>query len=257
VSAVRLHHAVAGPADAPVALLLPPLGGTVDMWEPQVPALADRRRVVRVDTRGHGSSPVPPGPYDIDDLVDDVLALLDQLGVPQADVVGLSLGGMTALRLAATRPERVARVAVLCTSALLGPARQWADRAATVRAHGTGAIATAVVARWFTDELRASDLDLVRWAEAMVSGVPAEGYASCCGVIERLDLRADLPRIRAPLLAIAGAEDPATPPEHLEAIAAGVPGARLLVVPGAAHLANVERPAAVNSALIAHLTAGT
>ena len=140
MSAVRLHAVVEGPANAPVVLLAGSLGSSLQMWEPQVPALAGRFRVVRYDTRGHGLSPVPAGPYALDDLVDDVVALLDRLGVERAHVVGLSLGGMTAMRLAAREPHRVDRLALLCTSASLGPASAWAERAAAVRAGGTAAV---------------------------------------------------------------------------------------------------------------------
>ena len=253
MSAVEVHAAVDGPAGAPVVLLTGSLGSDLSMWDAQVPALAERFRVVRYDARGHGRSPVPPGPYALDDLVDDAVALLDRLDVERAHVVGLSLGGMTALRLAAREPHRVDRLAVLCTSALLGPASAWAERAELVRAQGTAAVAEAVVDRWFTPALRAADPGLVQRMRQMVADTPAEGYAACCAAIETMDLRADLPRIAAPTLAVAGADDPATPPEHLAAVASGVPGGRLLVLPQAAHLASVEQAAAVNAALLAHL----
>jgi 3-oxoadipate enol-lactonase/4-carboxymuconolactone decarboxylase len=191
----------------------------------------------------------------MNDLVDDALALLDRLGVARAHVVGLSLGGMTAMRLAAREPARVDRLALLCTSALLGPASMWTDRAATVRASGTGVVADAVIERWFTPAGRRApgNGELVARMRAMVASTPAEGYASCCEALAEMDVRADLPRIAAPTLAIAGAEDPTSIPDHLRAIADAIPGARLQVLPGAAHLANVEQPDAVNAALLAHL----
>ena len=250
---VALHHDVSGPADAPVLLLLGSLGSTIAMWGPQLPALAERFRVVRADHRGHGGSPVPPGPYHLDDLAGDALALLDRLEVRTASVVGLSLGGMVAMRLAAHHPDRVDRLALLCTSAQLGPPSAWRQRAALVRADGTGAVAVAAMERWFTPSYRAERPGDVAAAERMVAGTPAEGYAGCCGALETADLRQDLAAIAAPTLAIAGAQDPSTPPEHLRAIAAGIPGARLLVLDGAAHLANLEQPAAVTAALLTHL----
>jgi 3-oxoadipate enol-lactonase/4-carboxymuconolactone decarboxylase len=256
VSAVDLHYAVEGPEGAPVVVLVGSLGSTLEMWEPQVSALSERFRVVRYDTRGHGRSPVPPGPYTLDDLVDDHVALLDALDVERASVVGLSLGGMIALRLAAREPHRVERVAALCTSALLGPAQAWRDRAATVRAQGTAAVADAVLERWFTAELAAAQPALVARMREMVSGTPAEGYASCCEAVADMDLRADLRQVCAPVLAVAGADDPATPPEHLAVIAAGVPDGRLVVLDRAAHLASVERADAVNAALLVHLSGG-
>jgi 3-oxoadipate enol-lactonase len=258
---VTLHRVVtAAPGlspDAPTVLLLGSVGSTLEMWRPQLPALTAAYRVVSADTRGHGQSPVPPGPYEIDDLVDDALALLDDIGVERAHIVGLSLGGMTALRLAARAPGRVDRLAVLCTSALLGPAQMWADRAAAVRAGGMAAIADATVARWLTAPYRAANPDTVAWLRSMLCSQPVEGYAECCGAIERMDLRADLASIGAPLLAIAGADDPMTTSEHLAAIADGVQDGRLLVVVDAAHLANVQQPAAVNSAILAHLAGGS
>ena len=250
MTAVPLHHVVTGPEDGPVVVLVGSLGSTLEMWDGQVASLAERFRVVRVDTRGHGRSPVPPGPYSLDDLVDDLVALLDSLGVTTASFVGLSLGGMTAMRLAARHPERVDRLALLCTSARFTDPTPWTDRAATVRARGTAAVAEAVASRWVTpdapDALRAACV-------AMIAGIPPEGYASCCEAIAAMDLTADLPRITAPTLAIAGAADPATPPEHLRAIAAGIPGARLVVLPAAAHLPNLEQPAAIDAVLLAHL----
>jgi 3-oxoadipate enol-lactonase len=256
---VEVHHVVDAspelPADAPVVVLSGSLGTTHAMWDPQVPALAEHFRVVRYDTRGHGASLAPQGPYSIDDLADDLLALLDRLEVEKAHVVGLSLGGMTGMRLAARNPERVDRLVVLCTSALLGPAQGWLDRAATVRAKGTGAVAEPVVDRWYTAAYARSHPEVVAAAEAMVADQSPEGYASCCEAIAAMDLTADLPDITAPTLAIAGADDPATPPEHLERIAASVKDGRLLVVPHAAHLASQEQAEVVTRAVLEHLTA--
>jgi 3-oxoadipate enol-lactonase len=256
MTAVAVHHVVTGPEDAPVVVLSNSLGSTTSMWDAQAEALAEHFRVVRYDTRGHGDSPVPQGPYDIDDLADDVVALLDTLGVDRAHVVGLSLGGMTGMRLAARNPERVHRLVVLCTGARLDPSSAWHDRAATVRAHGSSAVAEAVVQRWFTAPYLDAHPDVRASCEAVVAATPAEGYASCCEVIAAMDLRDDLAAISAPTLAIAGADDPATPPPHLAAIADGVQDGRLLVVPGAAHLANAEQPQIITPAIIEHLKGG-
>jgi 3-oxoadipate enol-lactonase len=210
--------------------------------------------VVRYDPRGHGASPVPPGPYELADLAGDVVALLDRLGVEAADFCGLSLGGMTGMALAAAHPHRVRRLVLCCTSAQLGPPSMWADRAATVRRHGTAAIADAVVSRWVTPGYAARHPDVVADLRAMVAAVPDEGYAACCGAVERMDLRDLLPGITARTLVIAGEQDPATPPAHAELIAAGVPDARVAVLSPAAHLANVEQPEAVTRLILDHLT---
>jgi 3-oxoadipate enol-lactonase len=249
----EVHHVVDGPEDGPVVLLAGSLGSTHEMWEPQVAALAEHFRVVRYDHRGHGKSPVVPGPFELADLGGDVVELLDRLGVERAHVVGLSLGGMVAMWLAAHAPDRVDRVGLLCTSALLGPASAWMDRAAVVRAGGTGAVAAAVVERWFTPAFAEAHPDLIAQMQGMVAGTPPEGYAACCEVIARMDLTGDLAAVSAPTLVIAGADDPATPPVHAEAIVAGVAAGRLQVLDQAAHLASFEQAPAVNRLLLDHL----
>ena len=253
VPAVAVHHEVSGPVEAPVVVLAGSLGSTLAMWDPQVPALSEHLRVVRYDLRGHGRSPVPPGPYSMDDLVDDMVALLDRLEVERAHVVGLSLGGMAAIRMAVREPHRVDRLALLCTSACLGPPQGWAERAAAVRTDGTASIAAAVVGRWLTAEQYQADPALVAELEAMIASTPVEGYAASCAAIEHMDQRGDLASILAPTLALAGSDDPVTPPAHLAAIATAIPGGRLLVLDGAAHLANLGQRTAVNEALIGHL----
>jgi 3-oxoadipate enol-lactonase len=247
VSAIEVHAVVTG--SGPAVVLSNSLGSDYRMWDAQIAELKKHFTVVRYDTRGHGASPVPDGPYTIDDLTDDVVALLDRLGIERAHIVGLSMGGMTAMRLAARNPERVARMVLLCTGAQLPPAQGWTDRATTVRTQGSQAVAEAVVARWFSPGYTG---DRSRW-EAMVAATPAEGYAGCCEAIAQLDLREQLSMITAPTLAIAGVDDPATPPAKLEQIADAIPGTKLLVVEHAAHLANAEQPGTITPALIAHL----
>lgn len=254
MTAVDVHAVVQGPPDAPVLVLSNSLGATHEMWEPQVPGLARHFRVVRYDTRGHGSSPVVPGDATIDDLTDDLVALLDRLDVGRAHVAGLSLGGMTAVRLAVREPERVDRLAVLCSSAHTGNEQAWRERAGTARTQGTGALAETVVGRWLTPAFAEGHPDLVERLRAMVTGTSDEGYAACCAAIAAMDQRADLGRITAPTLVVSGADDPALPPEHQEAIAGPIPGAELLTLSPAAHLANLEQPERVTDALVAHFS---
>jgi 3-oxoadipate enol-lactonase len=253
MTAVDVDYIVSGQINGSVVLLSNSLGSTHRMWDAQLVALERRFTVVRYDTRGHGASPIPKGPYSIDDLTDDVVALLDRLGVDSAHLVGLSLGGMTVLRLAVRNPERVRRLAVLCSAAQLPPAVAWQERAALVRAEGAAAVATSVVQRWFTSAYLDEHPDERTEWERMVGSTSAEGYASCCEAIADLDLRAELSAVAAPSLLVAGADDPATPPAKLEEITAGILNARLLVVPRAAHLANAERPDVVTPALLEHL----
>jgi len=257
MSAIEVHAVVEGRDDAPVLVLSNSLGSDLTMWDPQVPALAEHFRVVRYDTRGHGRSPASAGDVTIDDLTDDLVALLDRVGAPQAHVVGLSIGGMTGLRLAVREPHRVASLAVLCSSAYTGNEQTWRDRAVTARTQGTGVLAEPVVSRWLTPGYAAAHPDLVARLEEMVRGADDEGYAGCCTAIAAMDQRPDLGSVTARTLVVSGADDPALPPEHQEVIAAGIPGAQLLSLSPAAHLANLEQPERVTAALIAHATGGT
>jgi 3-oxoadipate enol-lactonase len=252
---VALHHEAEGPDGAPVVLLGSSLGTTLSVWDAQVPALAERLRVVRFDHRGHGRSPVPPGPYEIADLGADVLALMERLGVRRAHFCGLSIGAMVGMWLAANAPERIDRLVLMCTSAHM-PASPWAQRAAAVRAAGTcEAVADAVVERWLTPAFAAQHPERRQRLRAMLVATPADGYAACCGAIERMDLRGELPRIAAPTLVISGADDPATPPEHQQLIAGAIAGARLELVADAAHLAAVQQPQRVTRLILDHLEA--
>ncbi|ANN19346.1 3-oxoadipate enol-lactonase [Amycolatopsis orientalis] len=251
---VKVHSVAEGPEDGPVVVFGGSLGSDHRMWEPQVKPLVDKGfRVVRYDTRGHGASPVPPGPYALEDLGGDVLALLDEYGAERAHFVGLSLGGMTGMWLGAHAPDRIESLVLCCTSAKLGPPRMWAERAETVREHGTGAVAEAGVGRWLTAGYAAAHPDRAAYLREMIAAVPAEGYAASCRAIEEMDLVGDLPKIAARTLVIAGSEDPATPVEHAEVIAGGIADARLEVVEGAAHLGNFEKPEPFTALILDHL----
>lgn len=252
----RLHSTVDGPTDAPVLVLGGSLGTTSAMWRPQLAALAGRFRVVRYDHLGHGSSAVPVGPYTLDTLGTELLHLLDDLGVWRGSYAGLSLGGMVGMWLAGHAPERVDRLALLCTSAQLGPAQGWLERAATVRAGGVATIADSVVARWFTPGFAAAQPQIVAEHRAMLTSTPAEGYAACCEAIASMDLREDLSLVKAPTLVIAATDDPATPVEHARAIVGAIPNARLAIVDEAAHLANVEQPQQITRLLLDHFIPG-
>jgi 3-oxoadipate enol-lactonase len=229
---VKLHQVVQG--DGPTVVLLGSLGSTTAMWQPQLPALRDFR-VVRVDLPGHGGSPVPQRAFRIEELAEAVVELVDG----PASYCGLSLGGIVAMCIAAN--AQIDRLVVACTKPSFPPPEQWDERAARVRAEGMAAIADAVLSRWF---LR----DVPAWAREMLLGCPPEGYARCCEALRDTDLTADLARIVAPTLVIAGAEDPSVTIDEARA----VPG-KLVVLDGAAHLASAEQPQAFNDALLAHL----
>lgn len=254
---VELHHTASGPEDAPVLLLGPSLGAAADMWQPQVEALSTHFRVICFDTRGHGDSPVPDGPYSIAELGGDVLRLMDHLGVHRAHYAGLSLGGMIGQWLAVHAPERIDRLALLATSPRMAPAQNWLDRAKLVRAEGTSAVADGVVDRWFTPRFVQEHPDQVEARRDRVAATAPEGYASVAEAIAEWDIVDDLPRVQAPTLVIAGADDPATPPEgHGSTIVEQIPGARLAVLEQAAHLLSWEQAERVNTLLVEHFTAG-
>ncbi|MFE0025333.1 3-oxoadipate enol-lactonase [Amycolatopsis sp. NPDC059021] len=253
-SPVRVHSVAEGPAHGPAVVLSGSLGSDHRMWAPQVePLVRQGFRVIRYDTRGHGASPAPSGPYTLDDLVADLVALLDEQGVERAHLAGLSLGGMTGMWAGVHAPERIASLILCCTSAKLGPPSMWAERAELVRAQGTGAVAEGGVGRWVTPEYARRNPAEAKFLRAMIAGTSAEGYAACCGIIERMDQLDALPKITAPTVVIAGAADPATPPEHGRLIADAIPGARLEIVEDAAHLGNYEQPAEFTRIMLEHL----
>jgi 3-oxoadipate enol-lactonase len=233
------HYVLEGPEHAPVLLFASSLGTTHAMWDPQAAALKDEYRVLRYDHRGHGGSPVPPGPYAIDDLAGDALALLDELGIERATFVGLSIGGAVAVTAGLRAPERFERLVLCSTAAHFPPPEQWAERAATVRAHGVEAVADGALERWLTPEAPQEVRERLR---AMLVATPREGYAACCEALAGYDARARLGELAMPVVAIAGADDPTAPPAALQAIVDAVPDGRLHVIDRARHLTNVERP---------------
>lgn len=248
----RLHHELFGPLDAPPLLLAGSLGATLRMWDRQL-ALAGHLQLIAFDHRGHGGSPAPPGPYELADLGRDVLELMDALRLERASFCGLSIGGMVGMWLAANAPARIGRLVLCCTSASLEP-QLWRDRAAAVRSGGMAALSRQIAGRWFTPGYRAAHPATLARFEATLEEVAPEGYAGCCDAIAAMDLRPLLPSVTAPTLVLAGADDPATPPWHGAVIASGIPGARLRVIRGVSHLANVAAPAEFTAALLDHLT---
>ena len=250
-----LEYRADGPGDAPVLLLGPSLGTSHDVWAPQLDALAASYRVIRYDLPGHvPGSAVPREPFSIDDLADAVLALADSLGADTFAVGGISLGGAIAATTAVRAPGRVAKAVRCCTSDRFSDPAPWNDRAALVRAQGMDAVIDMAITRWFTEAYAAGRPEPVQRIVDILHAVGPEGYARCCEAIAGYDLRDRLPEITASTLVIAGADDPSTPVAHAEVLSGGIAGARLAVVPDAAHLANVQRPEAVTAEILAHLS---
>jgi 3-oxoadipate enol-lactonase len=253
-SPVRLHVVDDGPAGAPVLVLGPSLGTDTGLFDPQVPALADRFRVLRYDLRGHGGSPLVPGPCTVADLADDVRATLDDLGVDRFAYAGVSLGGAIGQQLAVTVPERVERLVVMASAARFPDPDSWQQRADRVRAEGTEFLVPSRIGAWVTPGFAQAHPAETERLLGMLRGTPREGYATCCETLATFDVVDRLPTVRAPTLVIAGADDPATPPETVRIIADGIPGARFVVVPSASHLVSAEQPEAVTAEIRAFLS---
>jgi 3-oxoadipate enol-lactonase len=251
---LALAAPMTGPPRAPVLVLGNSLGTSAAVWDQQVGELGESFRLVRYEFPGHGGSATAPGPYTIGGLGAGVLALLDSLGIDRVGYCGISLGGMVGMWLASHAPGRIAALGLVCTSAYLPPADSWYARATAVRTAGLAAISAAVIGRWFTPAYAAAAPSVIDQFRAGLEATDPEGYACCCEAIAGMDQRADLAAITAPTLVIAGADDPATPPEHGAVIAAGIDGAILEVIEDSAHLAAVSAPEVVTGALSAHLT---
>jgi 3-oxoadipate enol-lactonase len=246
-----LHTVVEG--EGPPLVLLGSLGSTLEMWEPNLAALAARFTVIRMDHLGHGGSPVPEGPYTMRTLADAALATLDDLGLDRVAWCGLSLGGMVGMAIGSEHPERLSRLALCCTTACFTDKQPWHDRIAAVQEGGTGPIAATVASRWFSPEWATAHPEVLARAVGWLTDTPDAGYLACCQAIEVWDHREELGAITAPTLVVGGADDLSTPVEpHLRTIAAGIPGAHLEVIPGG-HLATTESAASATTLLIEHL----
>lgn len=250
------HHLLDGPADGAPLVLGPSLGTTTSVWASQAAVLARTHRVLRFDLPGHGGSPAgllaQDGSATVAALADLVLRLADSQSWDRFAYAGVSLGGAIGAHLAVHHPERVGGLAMVCSSARFGDPAGWRERAALVRAEGTAALAPSAPGRWFTPAFARS-----AGAAGTVADLRATsraGYAACCDALAAYDLRSRLHHIRAPALVVAGREDPSTPPAHARELADGIPGATLLELPGASHLAPVERPQPVLAALQGHFT---
>ena len=250
VRGLSVHYRVAGPAEAPPLLLIHSLGTSMEMWAPQAAALAGKFRVISYDLRGHGLSEATDGPYTLPLLADDALGLLDALGIERAHVAGVSLGGMIAQTLGIEAGGRLRSLVLGDTASLIGPKSNWDSRAATIRADGMATIVDAILSRWFTAGFITEAPQIARGFGAMLLRMPAEAYISAACAVRDGDITASLGRIGCPTLVLVGDEDVSTPPAAAEALKAGIPGAKLVVIENAAHIPTVERPEAVTAAMV-------
>ncbi len=246
-----------GDEGLPWLLLSNSLATDLSIWDAQIAEFARIRRVVRYDTRGHGGSSAPEGPYSFSDLVGDMVSVLDALDIETADVLGLSIGGMTALGLGLAHPNRVRTVICACARAEFPPPAiaMWDSRIAVARSGGLEKLADETLGRWFTGPFRQQRPEFVAGIRRMITSTSVEGYCGCVEALKTLDYFRHLPRLTRPTHYIAGAADAAAPPEAMQAMAQATPNASLTVIPHAAHIANVENAAAFNAAATAFLQA--
>jgi 3-oxoadipate enol-lactonase len=235
-----IHVEVDGPENKPVLMLSNSLGTTLHMWDGQVPALTQHFRLVRYDRRGHGKSGAPKGPYNMEMLGRDVLAVLDALKIEKISWCGLSMGGMVGMWLGANAPERINRLILSNTSAYFADKEIWNGRIKTIREKGLSAIAEGTMERWFTKDFREREPKKIAWITEMFLSTNADGYIACGEAVRDMDHREIIKSITAPTLIIAGRHDPATTVEAAEFIRSRIPRASLTVL-DAAHLANVEQ----------------
>lgn len=252
---ITVRYRIEGPADAPVILFSNSIGTDLSIWDGVVDALAGRFRCLRYDTRGHGLTDAPDGPYSMAQLAGDCTALLDALGVEKAHVCGLSIGGMIAQQFAADHAERLDRLVLCDTGMRIGTPEMWQERVDGVRRKGLAGMADGVLQRWFTERFMQERPAETAGYRNMLTRTPAGGYAGACAAIRDADLTDAAGGIRAPTLVVCGSEDIATPPEMAAELAGRVPGAHSVSIDGAAHLPCVEQPAAVARELAAFLEA--
>ncbi|MEL6522209.1 MAG: 3-oxoadipate enol-lactonase [Pseudomonadota bacterium] len=250
-SGLKLNTAVDGAAGNPWIILSNSLGANLSMWDPQMDLLTTKYRVLRYDTRGHGGSDAPAGPYSFTDLVGDVIALMDAHEIENAAFMGLSMGGMTGLGLALHHADRVSRV--VCADGRADapdPFRaMWDQRMAAVEENGLAGIVDGTLASWLTADWHAANPDDLAKIRSMVLGNDPAGYIACCLALKDLDYLRHLGGVKIPILYVGGSEDKGASPETMGAMAAATPGGTYLEVPNAAHVANINRPEAFNQAI--------
>jgi 3-oxoadipate enol-lactonase len=251
---VRLAYRIDGPADAPTLVMINSLGTDLHMWDSQVALLSRTMRVVRYDSRGHGASGVSFEAYSIEQLGNDLLALLDTLRIEHTHICGLSLGGVTALWFAAHYPARVKSAIFANTAARIGSQEIWNARIDAVRAGGMAAIRDAVLARFLSENFRLHHVEMAQQIGAMIEATNPIGYIGACAALRDADLRAMINTIHVPSLIMGGELDESTPPSQAQELHAVIAGSRLVIFPGVAHLSNVEKPDEFNKNVLGFVT---
>ena len=248
---IETYYELHGKEGLPWLVLSHSLACSTRMWDEQIAAFQDKYRILAYDTRGHGSSQAPAGAYTLEQLADDLKALLDRLGVSRAHYCGLSMGGMIGQTYALKYPNTFATLVLAdTTSRMPAEARPtWQDRIRTAEAKGMQPLVEPTLARWFTEPYRKAQPQTMQRIGNLIGSTPVAGYVGCCHAIPQINLTARLKDIRTPILIIVGEDDPGTPVAMSKEIHESAPGSKLVVLPKAAHLSNIEQSAAFNRAL--------
>ena len=246
---IETNYEIHGKDGAPWLTFSHSLACTLRMWDDQLDAFKDRFRILLYDTRGHGASEAPKGPYTLDMLAEDLRQLLEHLKIAQTHFVGLSMGGMIGQTLVLKQPDLFDRVVLADTGHTQTPEtkKQWEERIRTAETMGMQPLVSSTLERWFTKDFREKEKDAVARIAALIQATPVPGYVGCCHAISNLNTTARLKEITRPVLAITGAQDAAAPGTRY--IGENVPGAETVVIPQAAHIANIEQVEAFNRAL--------
>jgi 3-oxoadipate enol-lactonase len=255
VNGIGVNYTLDGPASAPVIMMSNSLASNLSMWEPQIPPLTSRYRILRYDTRGHGGTDAPPGPYSLDELTEDARALVQALGITRTHFIGLSMGGMIGQILALKYPQMLQSL-VLCDTMSRVPTEakpMWDERIHTAETRGMEPLVESTIARWFTEPFRQKGSAVLGQVRTMIRTTPPRGYAGCCHAIAALNLTDRLKQITLPTLIIVGEDDPGTPVAASRVIHEQIKGSELVILKSAAHLSNLEQPDAFNRALTSFL----
>jgi 3-oxoadipate enol-lactonase len=256
---ISMHYTFDGPEGAPLVTMSNSLASNLSMWDPQIPALTSRYRVLRYDTRGHGGTDAPAGPYSLEELTEDLRALLQALGISRTHFVGLSMGGMIGQMMALKYPQMLQSV-VLCDTMSRMPTEAkplWDERIHMAETRGMEPLVESTIARWFTEPFRQQGAPVLDQVRTMIRTTPPRGYAGCCHAIAALNLTDRLKEITLPTQIIVGEDDPGTPVSASRTIHEQIKGSELVILKSAAHLSNLEQAAAFNQALTAFLAKHT
>ena len=248
---IMLHIREDGDANGIPVVFSNSLGTDLRLWDRLIPLLPAGFRYIRYDTRGHGLSECPEGQYTIDDLASDAVSLIENLALDRAIFIGLSIGGMTGQKLAATRPDLLRGLVLSNTASKMGDPVMWQERISAIEEGGICALADAILQRWFGPKFRAAP-DLMLWSN-MLTRTPKSGYLSCCAALAAADLRDQTARIKLPCLAIAGSLDGSCPPNTVADTAQLISGSKFHTIDGVGHLPCVEDPNVYAAVLIPFL----